>query len=472
MSSTYSLEPPTRGKVTVKTTLGDLDVELWSKEAPKACRNFVQLCLEGYYNKTNFHRVIKDFMVQGGDPTGSGTGGESIYGGPFEDEFHSRLQFRRRALVACANEANKPNSNRSQFFITLARSDWLTKKNTIFGTVTGDTVYNLMKFNDLEVDSEDKPIDPPHVISTEVAWNPFDDMVPRVGQESSKGSDSNKIRNNRGRVRNKNLLSFGDEEGEEGDTSFDFKSSKKIKAPLERPKESTSGRKDEVAVAAAAGEQETARGESKVDTSSLGLEQRMMDRVKELRREMNDPAKVENPGRDDRKSGADAKEVKQAKPSLKKALKMKVAKIQDSDLHTESEARRRALKRKRKLTASREKDTLARLQTFQSHLFGGKGKSNNEGEAKSVDVSKEKQSMPAAWRVDQYLDDDVDDDIDMNSLRSHSLVCAKAKKDNSTMRRDSVDDYVVLDPLLENGKKKWNKKKQMEQKRAHRWQGK
>ena len=73
-----------------------------------------------------------------------------MYGKPFEDEFHSRLQFRRRALVACANPDQR-DSNGSQFFITLDRADWLTKKHTIFGTVTGDTVYNLMRFNDVEV---------------------------------------------------------------------------------------------------------------------------------------------------------------------------------------------------------------------------------------------------------------------------------------------------------------------------------
>lgn len=64
--------------------MGDIDIELWSKEAPKACRNFVQLCLEGYYNGTIFHRVVKDFIVQGGDPTGTGTGGESVYGATFK----------------------------------------------------------------------------------------------------------------------------------------------------------------------------------------------------------------------------------------------------------------------------------------------------------------------------------------------------------------------------------------------------
>lgn len=74
MSSIYVLEPPTKGKVIVNTTHGPLDIELWPKEAPKAVRNFVQLCLEGYFDNTVFHRIIKGFLVQGGDPTASGTG--------------------------------------------------------------------------------------------------------------------------------------------------------------------------------------------------------------------------------------------------------------------------------------------------------------------------------------------------------------------------------------------------------------
>jgi peptidyl-prolyl cis-trans isomerase SDCCAG10 len=74
MSNIYIQEPPTLGKVLLQTTVGDIEVELWSRECPKACRNFVQLCLENYYNKTPFHRVVKDFIVQGGDPTGNGSG--------------------------------------------------------------------------------------------------------------------------------------------------------------------------------------------------------------------------------------------------------------------------------------------------------------------------------------------------------------------------------------------------------------
>jgi len=74
MSSVYTTEPMTKGKVVLKTTIGDLDIELWAKEAPKACRNFVQLCMEGYYNDCIFHRVIREFIVQTGDPTGTGEG--------------------------------------------------------------------------------------------------------------------------------------------------------------------------------------------------------------------------------------------------------------------------------------------------------------------------------------------------------------------------------------------------------------
>ena len=76
--SHYHLEPLTSGKVVFSTNFGDIDVELWPREAPLACRNFIQLALEGYYDGTLFHRIIKNFMVQGGDPTGVGDGGESV----------------------------------------------------------------------------------------------------------------------------------------------------------------------------------------------------------------------------------------------------------------------------------------------------------------------------------------------------------------------------------------------------------
>uniref|UniRef100_A0A8B9GX39 Spliceosome-associated protein CWC27 homolog n=1 Tax=Astyanax mexicanus TaxID=7994 RepID=A0A8B9GX39_ASTMX len=169
MSNIYIQEPPTNGKVLIKTSAGDIDVELWSKEAPKACRNFTQLCMEGYYNGTIFHRVVPEFIIQGGDPTGTGTGGESIYGRPFKDEFHSRLRFNRRGLVAMANAG--PHDNGSQFFFTLGRADELNNKHTIFGKVTGDTVYNMLRLAEVECDSNERPLNPHKIRSTELLLN-------------------------------------------------------------------------------------------------------------------------------------------------------------------------------------------------------------------------------------------------------------------------------------------------------------
>jgi peptidyl-prolyl cis-trans isomerase SDCCAG10 len=119
MSNIYIQEPPTLGKVLLETTAGDIEIELWSRECPKTCRNFIQLCMEQYYSKTIFHRVVKDFIVQGGDPTGTGRGGESCWGTPFKDELHSRLRFVRRGLVAMANAGK--DDNRSQFFFTFGK---------------------------------------------------------------------------------------------------------------------------------------------------------------------------------------------------------------------------------------------------------------------------------------------------------------------------------------------------------------
>jgi peptidyl-prolyl cis-trans isomerase SDCCAG10 len=155
----YANEPATRGKVVLHTSLGPLDVELWSKEAPIACRNFVQLCMEGYYDGCIFHRVIKGFMAQTGDPTGTGTGGESVFGTPFKDECHGRLRFTHRGLLAMASSG--PNTNTSQFFITLDHCEWLDNKHTIFGKVTGNSLYNLPPFDNLETDTKDRPLYPP-----------------------------------------------------------------------------------------------------------------------------------------------------------------------------------------------------------------------------------------------------------------------------------------------------------------------
>ncbi|NXI74877.1 CWC27 protein, partial [Anseranas semipalmata] len=214
MSNIYIQEPPTNGKVLLRTTAGDIDIELWSKEAPKACRNFIQLCMEEYYNNTIFHRVVPGFIVQGGDPTGTGSGGDSIYGAPFKDEFHSRLRFNRRGLVAMANAG--PHDNGSQFFFTLGRADELNNKHTIFGKVTGDTIYNMLRLAEVEVDKEERPLSPHKIRSSEVLFNPFDDIVPRPNRKLKKDKPEEEDKKPKVKgTKNFNLLSFGEEAEEE-----------------------------------------------------------------------------------------------------------------------------------------------------------------------------------------------------------------------------------------------------------------
>nr|CAB3483814.1 unnamed protein product [Digitaria exilis] len=105
-------------EVTLETSMGAITFEMYYKHAPKTCRNFVELARRGYYDNVIFHRIIKDFIVQGGDPTGTGRGGESIYGAKFEDEIKSELKHTGAGILSMANAG--PNTNGSQFFITLA----------------------------------------------------------------------------------------------------------------------------------------------------------------------------------------------------------------------------------------------------------------------------------------------------------------------------------------------------------------
>src|SRR5271163_2379608 len=180
MASSYNVEPPPYGRVLIKTTMGPLDIELFTKETPQTCRSFIQLCLEGYYDNVIFHRIIKDFIIQTGDPTGTGTGGEAATpSGIIKDEFHSRLRYTRRGLVGMANSGEK-DDNGSQFFITLSSTPELERKNTLFGRIaTGDTIFNALRIGELETDKLDRPVHPPRIVSIEVTENPFTDIVPR-----------------------------------------------------------------------------------------------------------------------------------------------------------------------------------------------------------------------------------------------------------------------------------------------------
>jgi peptidyl-prolyl cis-trans isomerase-like 1 len=117
----------------VKTNMGTIEIELFAKETPKTVENFVGLANKDYYNGVIFHRVIDNFMIQGGDPTGTGRGGDSFWGGKFADEIVPALKHDVPGVLSMANAG--PNTNGSQFFITLVATPWLDGKHTVFGKV-------------------------------------------------------------------------------------------------------------------------------------------------------------------------------------------------------------------------------------------------------------------------------------------------------------------------------------------------
>lgn len=132
-SSPRKSETPTSPRVILQTSQGKIVLRLYPDKAPLAVENFLGLVKKGYYDGTIFHRVIPDFMIQGGDPAGIGRGGESIWGKPFKDEFSPDLKFDQAGLLAMANHG--PNTNGSQFFITVAKTPWLNNRHTILGEV-------------------------------------------------------------------------------------------------------------------------------------------------------------------------------------------------------------------------------------------------------------------------------------------------------------------------------------------------
>ncbi|KAI2611218.1 cyclophilin-like protein [Hypoxylon fragiforme] len=241
MSSIYNLEPQPTASLILHTTQGDLSVELFAKQTPITSRNFLQLCLDGYYDNTIFHRLVPGFIIQGGDPTGTGNGGESIYDGGaysgdldpwpmdqrrgknagptgmnFKDEFHSRLKFNRRGLLGMANES-KPDTNASQFFFTLDKAEELNGKNTMFGRIVGDTIYNLARIGEAEVaEGTERPLYTIRITSVEILVNPFDDMKKRerIAKRVHETSTAQKKKKTKPKA-GKKLLSFGDDEGDD-----------------------------------------------------------------------------------------------------------------------------------------------------------------------------------------------------------------------------------------------------------------
>ena len=148
-------EKSSKNIVVLETNQGTIELKMFPKIAPLAVENFTTLASKGYYDGLIFHRVIKDFMIQGGDPTGTGTGGESIWKKEFVNEYGKNVVFDKPFLLAMANHG--PNTNGSQFFITTKATPWLNGGYTIFGeVVSGQDV--VTKIENTKTAAADRPV--------------------------------------------------------------------------------------------------------------------------------------------------------------------------------------------------------------------------------------------------------------------------------------------------------------------------
>jgi len=159
--------------VRILTNYGLINLELYSDMIPKACENFLKHCQNGYYNDTIFHRSIRNFMIQGGDPDGTGTGGNSIWEKPFKDEFKPNLTHSGRGVLSMANSG--PNTNKSQFFITFRSCRHLDGKHTVFGRVVGG-LETLDKMEKIKTDDKDKPKSEIKFLAAQVFQDPYEEV--------------------------------------------------------------------------------------------------------------------------------------------------------------------------------------------------------------------------------------------------------------------------------------------------------
>ncbi|EIW72300.1 hypothetical protein TREMEDRAFT_66807 [Tremella mesenterica DSM 1558] len=160
--------------VTLHTTHGDLKIEVFCEAVPRTSENFLALCASGVYDNTIFHRNIKGFMIQGGDPTGTGKGGQSIWGKPFPDEIRQTLRFNTRGVVAMANAG--PDTNKAQFFITYAKQPSLDGKYSILGRVIDGADSTLDLMEKVPVKEKNRPVSEIKLLNVTIHANPIADQ--------------------------------------------------------------------------------------------------------------------------------------------------------------------------------------------------------------------------------------------------------------------------------------------------------
>ncbi|XP_023338706.1 peptidyl-prolyl cis-trans isomerase CWC27 homolog [Eurytemora carolleeae] len=491
MSNIYVQEPPCEGKVCLETSVGDIDIELWSKECPKACRNFIQLCLEGYYDRTKFFRVVPDFIVQGGDPTNTGTGGESIWGKPFKDEFHSRLRMVRRGLLAMANAGKDDNG--SQFFFTLAATKELQNKHTIFGKVAGDTIYNMIRLGEGHIEDGDRPKYPHKIIKTRVLINPFPDIVPRLSITQELDKEDRRQTSRMKATKNFSLLSFGEEaEGDEEVTEKVVKDSRgKSKSAHDLAADPTLAQDIDTEIIRSSVDKGEKKEEEELEReissirSKLTKKDKKKGKKEEKEKNLDDDELDwdENPFEKERQKKKE--ELQKEFKALSKEMKGKKEKKRDVEVEkeekevvTEEEKKNDMLReyheeqkkfrsnKKDKIPdkkSKREEQTLALLQKFKAKLSGIIVDEDGEDKKKDEDKEKEKDKD----QMEEEDEDEILGDDWMKAPLKFEDEGLKLAKDANTKDDDWFDIY---DPRNKLNKRRREKDaiEGMEKKRAEK----
>ncbi|GAW82990.1 cyclophilin [Plasmodium gonderi] len=390
MSEVYSIEPKTSGRVIIYTSLGELEVLLFCNECPIACQNFIQLCLNNYYNKNKFFRVIPKFLIQTGDHTNTGLHNEYAFKEPFKNEYNSRLKFLYTGCISFANLNIEKPSNGSQFFITLDKAEYLNNKSTLFGKVAKHSIYNLLKFNNIKTNKNDEPIeDIPYIEYIKIVENPFHHLVPYANYDKDdRDTSAQEIVTKSTKKLKSSLLSFGydeveDEEAASADvTSADVTSAGVTSAdvaahaPLLPDRSHYHHEKWNQTIQSAQDEEQLSRERTddtpreSVDMSEMTIQACPKERTQKENPEIN---------KNDNKLDVDKINMlkKRTKDIEKSATNKKKNHSGIRDLVTLDDAYLRKMKKYKKMSKSeREKQSLKKLEEFDSRLkdlFSGDG---------------------------------------------------------------------------------------------------
>lgn len=401
----------------------------------------------------------------------SESGGESIYGRPFKDEFHQRLRFVRRGLVAMANAG--PNDNQSQFFFTLGATVELNGKHTIFGKVAGDTIYNMIKMEDCEVDGDDRPLFPPKIKRTEVLYNPFDDIVPRQKKEEMKPKPEDQKKKKVKGTKNFSLLSFGEEAEKDESNVASVAKTLKMKSShdvLKDPKLSS-----QPVVETTAAVVKDKKKAKPVDSDDDSDEENIYINEQELDSQMRDQVRSKLKKRKADEEDDDETNINEmSKQQEDSGSKIPSARAEYKRLKREMmETKKKKDEKEKTSSESKESDVLAAFHAEQkNYLEKKKASQKRKGEGRDeqtlallasfqtkLDESEENEE-------EQVIETKADIEDDDTGWMTHSLQCETQQKLARDANIQDEDTFEIFDPRNPiNKRRREASKKAMKEKR-------